>query len=239
VETALENLPDTVIQDVTVTFSGEAQTSPTSKAGFLVTFVNPSNTNGNLLSVGSAGCNQAGCSPRYSGVFTRTVTDQTFNGLSTSVYGGANYTVSGIYTGQLYRDEASVISKDASPGKAIVDIAITTDNPSGGGTADQFTVTWNKATSGTATAITNSAISLGRGLTINFLDPTDWYTGTDKISFNIGKGQVSAAVTDATSGTKKEWNVCSGRGVCDSENGICGCFSGYTGEACAIQTVLV
>jgi len=32
---------------------------------------------------------------------------------------------------------------------------------------------------------------------------------------------------------------CSGRGVCDSQSGLCNCFAGYTGDACDVQSALV
>ena len=32
---------------------------------------------------------------------------------------------------------------------------------------------------------------------------------------------------------------CSNRGNCDAQTGLCGCFAGYTGEDCSVQTVLV
>jgi len=44
--------------------------------------------------------------------------------------------------------------------------------------------------------------------------------------------------TEITRGTK-EATECSGRGNCDYETGLCECTEGYTGEACATQTVLV
>jgi len=37
----------------------------------------------------------------------------------------------------------------------------------------------------------------------------------------------------------KEQRDCSGRGVCDYSSGTCKCFSGFFGESCNIQTVLV
>ena len=33
-------------------------------------------------------------------------------------------------------------------------------------------------------------------------------------------------------GDRHKYAECSNRGICDSETGICECFSGYTGQAC-------
>merc|ERR1712025_1006089 len=32
---------------------------------------------------------------------------------------------------------------------------------------------------------------------------------------------------------------CSNRGICNTEDGLCECFEGYTGESCSVQTILV
>jgi hypothetical protein len=37
----------------------------------------------------------------------------------------------------------------------------------------------------------------------------------------------------------KESHACSGRGSCDSEKGVCECFSGYTGNSCETQTTVM
>jgi len=39
--------------------------------------------------------------------------------------------------------------------------------------------------------------------------------------------------------TTNEQRDCSGRGLCDYSTGLCSCFSGFYGEACHIQTILV
>lgn len=49
----------------------------------------------------------------------------------------------------------------------------------------------------------------------------------------------SVATADGASGGTGENAECSNRGICNSEDGICECFEGYTGESCSIQTILV
>lgn len=53
----------------------------------------------------------------------------------------------------------------------------------------------------------------------------------------VGSANGAVAVTEVTKGTT-EWAVCSNRGTCNSDTGDCECFSGYTGEACQIQTII-
>ncbi len=51
-----------------------------------------------------------------------------------------------------------------------------------------------------------------------------------------GTGTTTASVAETTKGTK-ERAVCSNRGLCNSEEGVCVCSAGYTGVACESQTV--
>jgi len=48
--------------------------------------------------------------------------------------------------------------------------------------------------------------------------------------------QYSIGTSDCQTGEQRD---CSGRGICDYTSGICKCFSGFFGESCNIQTVLV
>jgi len=46
----------------------------------------------------------------------------------------------------------------------------------------------------------------------------------------------SISTSDCTTNEQRD---CSGRGICDYTSGVCKCFSGFFGESCNIQTVLV
>jgi hypothetical protein len=56
--------------------------------------------------------------------------------------------------------------------------------------------------------------------------------------YYTGPVTTTVTVAETTKGTG-EAAVCSNRGVCDSDTGLCGCHAGYTDEACSQQTVLV
>jgi len=51
-------------------------------------------------------------------------------------------------------------------------------------------------------------------------------------------GATGIAVAESTGGTE-EWSVCSNRGTCDTDSGLCLCYPGFSGERCDIQTVIV
>jgi len=65
-----------------------------------------------------------------------------------------------------------------------------------------------------------------------------------KVAANKGDGKAcnvqrvtSAKFAPADGFGAQEHQECSNRGVCDASSGICGCFEGFSGEACATQTV--
>lgn len=49
----------------------------------------------------------------------------------------------------------------------------------------------------------------------------------------------NSASSDCKAAAGFEQRDCSGRGICDYTTGVCKCFSGFFGEACNIQTILV
>lgn len=56
----------------------------------------------------------------------------------------------------------------------------------------------------------------------------------------IGTNSGDAAIPTVTSvdGTTENY-ICSGRGECDTDTGLCECHDGYTGQACESQTIIM
>jgi len=52
---------------------------------------------------------------------------------------------------------------------------------------------------------------------------------------NLNSGQ-TASLSDCSTNEQRD---CSGRGLCDYESGTCKCFSGFFGQACENQTILI
>lgn len=61
--------------------------------------------------------------------------------------------------------------------------------------------------------------------------------GASPAHIKVGTNAAIAGVLDTFDGTYEN-RVCSDRGLCDSTSGLCKCFPGYTGAACATQNVL-
>merc|ERR1712224_511144 len=48
----------------------------------------------------------------------------------------------------------------------------------------------------------------------------------------------TSGVTETTKGTTENL-VCSGRGTCNVDDGVCECYEGYKGRSCETQTTVV
>ena len=94
------------------------------------------------------------------------------------------------------------------------------------------------ATLGTGVSGSNCEIMyLGRHVITLDSMPTASATTVDKtLLYNSPTG--SCSVAETTKGTYESFE-CSNRGACDGKSGLCSCYSGYSGQSCQTQTVLV
>jgi hypothetical protein len=67
----------------------------------------------------------------------------------------------------------------------------------------------------------------------------DVSTATKSTTSGVTTMHYSVCANSAPACTSNEQRDCSGRGICDYTTGQCQCFSGFYGEACHIQTILV
>jgi hypothetical protein len=111
------------------------------------------------------------------------------------------------------------------------------------------------------TALSNTIVVAGDMISVKFADGiNDGYYKVSASSSNLytleghvttntngGSGQACTVkliasspctVTETQRGTSEN-TECSSRGNCDGQTGLCTCFSGYVGEDCSTQTVLV
>jgi len=79
------------------------------------------------------------------------------------------------------------------------------------------------ATTGNADSICTSA---GNQFIITFLTEHGDLPVLKLTTLSIGTTGNPATVTEYRKGTK-EWEECSGKGLCDRSTGVCTCFSGY------------
>merc|ERR1719169_54189 len=105
---------------------------------------------------------------------------------------------------------------------------------SGDGTATSIAIaTLGTGVSGTACEI----MYLGRHVITLDSMPTTSATSVPKtVLYNSPTG--SCSVAETTKGTYESFE-CSNRGACDGSSGLCSCYSGYSGQSCQTQTVLV
>jgi len=94
------------------------------------------------------------------------------------------------------------------------------------------------ATLGTGVSGTACEIMyLGRHVITLDSMPTASATSVDKtLLYSSPTG--SCSVAETTKGTYESFE-CSNRGACDGGSGLCSCYSGYSGQSCQTQTVLV
>jgi len=82
-------------------------------------------------------------------------------------------------------------------------------------------------------SISNTVLALDRSIpTISSAWDSDTTCTAKKIVNTV------CEVEETVKGTSENAE-CSNRGNCDTQTGLCGCFAGYTGEDCSVQTVLV
>jgi hypothetical protein len=226
VKRVLEELPNQVIDSVDV-----AMTSNTvGLYAYSVTFTGGRNSgNQHEIAMNAAGCNTDGCQPRYTGVAIQRatffddlvieagkVTVGATPGDETALLNDAGYfSPRGSETMLFY--QAGAMNGQTAPNMYATKT----------GTADPAGIiaesTTAVITDGTTTAVTESPTS------VMILRNKGAHSDTDKSVY------FKAATYEITRGTKESLE-CAGRGSC--EEGLCSCYEGYTGEACATMTVL-
>jgi hypothetical protein len=218
----LEELPNQVLDGVQVSMTSNAL----GMYAYSVTFAGARNSgNQHEVVMNGNGCSVDGCQPRYSGVRTQTSFSSSTVYASTSaitVESGTMLTSEGMASGG--GEDIVLYSAEGNTGKKYSTVAVTDT---------VATLQYATATTWLVGAKSHAGVLILKA------------TG----EYGTGGGGVSTGTThqihkfksvtaEITRGTK-ESAECSGRGNCDGETGLCVCTEGYTGEACATQTVLV
>jgi hypothetical protein len=225
VKRVLEELPNQVLADVAVSMTSNSL----GLYAYSVTFAGVRNSGDqNAVIMNGKGCNVDGCQPRYTGVRTQT-----------SLLAGQADIAAGTLTDttELFLTEEDMSS---TGGDELVTYQAGANNGA------RFKI--QSATDTVATFEHATATVVGSSLTgILILKAGGEYSvasggGTSSPSNVAGTTHrvhnFKSETYEITRGTK-ESTECSGRGNCDTETGLCECAEGYTGEACATQSVLV
>jgi len=237
IKKALLDLPNEVIRDVDVSLGSVTTVTTAFVAYYLITFKNPANNNGRLLSLNEGGCNKAGCSPQYRGMINRG------NYLATAVAGAGNtgtiagVTVTGEETCSFATARGSKVSNDLNSDVVATYVLTISDIA---GAADKFTLSRNGGTATSELTIDgNAQTATGDtcGLKFTFSATTGGVVG-DTWTVTVDKSQYTTGVVSSSVVGTKEAAECSNRGSCDGETGECKCFAGHTDEDCSIQSSL-
>jgi hypothetical protein len=108
----------------------------------------------------------------------------------------------------------------ALPNQAVTSVTVTGSDPSDGA---GFDITFNSPTSGASDGLTVQSVVCA----VHGCQPKVTTASTNTLALTVGSTQTI------------EFATCSNRGSCDTTTGLCLCESGYFGEACEGQTIIM
>ena len=207
----LQELPNQVLNDGV---TAELTAATLELYSVTATFTGRNSGDQHAITMNIEGCNVDGCQPRYRGMNRQVAY---LSSAKASVVSAAG-------TNTLHLNFGAGVSKYITGGDKIRVY-------SEGSTSNQGDLV-------TASSITTESQIVVAGLAA--ATPTDGFgvVALAAPSANAANKWIKSETYEVTRGTT-EVTECSGRGLCDGESGECACHTGYTGEACHVQTVLV
>jgi len=225
IESALESLPSNVTGQVTVSSAGDGTATPNVR--LLVTFTVLSGNVPELV------VERAPINPGGSLVAQPAQPVHVFSSLPTIT--GGTTTVSAT----LFPQAADGFRKAQFSSSAAVTITASTDAAILTAINDALQGASNGVAALTYTAGTSSiSIDVTSGKVTLVMPNKNFGAVAVRLTFTTG---ATTATRDAVLDTKdgnKEFKVCSDRGICNFDTGLCKCFPGYVGAACQAQNAL-